>query len=82
MKTIDQILIRPLITGGRPDNVNMLISDENKQELLSHLPEETIPRIGAEPQTEWLRAIKGTGPMPGSSFDYSADLTETLWQRL
>ena len=25
---------------------------------------------------EWTAAIKGDGPMPGSSFDYGAELTE------
>jgi len=25
---------------------------------------------------EWIRAIKGEGPEPGSNFDYSARLTE------
>ena len=70
---------RPLITGGRPDNVNMLIPDSEKEELIANLPEPTIPRIGTGPQTEWLKAIKGTGPMPGSSFDYSADLTEMIF---
>ena len=28
------------------------------------------------PFQEWLRAIKGEDPMPGSNFDYSAGLTE------
>lgn len=30
------------------------------------------------PIQEWLAAIKGAGPMPGSSFDYAARLTEVV----
>ncbi len=30
------------------------------------------------PQQEWIRAIKGRGPAPGSNFDYAADLTEMI----
>ncbi|HCC69872.1 MAG TPA: gfo/Idh/MocA family oxidoreductase, partial [Bacteroidales bacterium] len=67
-----------LITGGRPDSVNLLIPDRGKEELRSGLPEKTIPRVEGGPQQEWLRAIKGKGPAPGSAFDYSADLTEMV----
>jgi hypothetical protein len=28
------------------------------------------------PFQEWIRAIKGEGPLPGSNFEYSARLTE------
>ena len=39
----------------------------------------TIPRVpGGRPQLEWLRAIKGEGPKPGSSFDYAGPLTEAV----
>lgn len=69
---------RSLITGGRPDNVNLLISDRGKEELRSELPEKTIPRAEGGPQQEWLSAIKGKGLLPGSAFDYSADLTEMV----
>ena len=40
-----------------------------------------IPRrtaVGDGPIEEWLRAIKGDGPAPGSSFDYAAPLTEVV----
>ena len=69
---------RSLITGGRPDNVNLLIPDREKEDLRSVLPEKTIPRVEGGPQQEWLRAVKGEGPLPGSNFDYSADLTEMV----
>ena len=41
-------------------------------------PEETIPRVEGGPFREWLRAIKGAGPEPGSNFSYSAKLTEII----
>ena len=41
-------------------------------------PEETIPRVAGGPFREWLRAIKGDGPEPGSNFTYSAKLTEII----
>ena len=36
------------------------------------------PLVGDGPIEEWLRAIKGDGPAPGSSFDYAAPLTEVV----
>ena len=36
------------------------------------------PPVGDGPIEEWLRAIKGDGPAPGSSFDYAAPLTEVV----
>lgn len=40
-----------------------------------------IPRTpwgGGGPIEEWVRAIKGEGPAPGSNFDYAAPLTEMV----
>lgn len=39
-------------------------------------PPETIPRVKGGTFREWLAAIKGDGPEPGSNFDYAAKLTE------
>lgn len=39
---------------------------------------EKLPAVGDGPIEEWLRAIKGEGPAPGSSFDYAAPLTEMV----
>jgi predicted dehydrogenase len=39
---------------------------------------EKLPPAGDGPIEEWLRAIKGEGPMPGSNFDYAAPLTEVV----
>ena len=69
---------RSLITGGRPDEVGLLISDQERETIVAELPEQTIPRVEGGPQQEWIRAIKGTGPAPGSNFDYAADLTEMI----
>jgi predicted dehydrogenase len=41
-------------------------------------PPESIPRVAGGPFREWLRAIKGEGPEPGSNFSYSAKLTEII----
>ena len=42
-------------------------------------PKRTIPRIpSGRPQIEWLTAIKGQGPRPGSNFDYAGPLTEVV----
>jgi hypothetical protein len=64
-----------LMTGGRPDSPELL-NDAIWQDFKRNLPPKTIPRIKGGPFVEWLRAIKGEGPMPGSNFDYAARLTE------
>ncbi len=37
-----------------------------------------LPEVGAGPIEEWIRAIKGEGPMPLSNFDYAVPLTEMV----
>jgi hypothetical protein len=45
--------------------------------LLRIYQSEPFPRVAEEdPQGEFCNAIKGTGPMPGSQFEYGARLTE------
>ncbi len=39
-------------------------------------PAETIPRVKGGSFREWIAAIKGDGPEPGSNFDYASKLTE------
>lgn len=41
-------------------------------------PVKVYPRIKGSQMDEWIRAIKGEGPKPGSSFDYAGPLTETI----
>jgi predicted dehydrogenase len=65
-----------LLTGVRPNKPKLLVPDEEWQEFLKNAPEQTIPRVGEEqPVQEWLDAIKNN-TLPGSNFDYGADLTE------
>ena len=67
---------KTLITGGRPNNPRLMVPDAEWNEFLKNAPEQTIPRVGEEqPQQEWIDAIKN-GTLPGSNFDYSADLSE------
>lgn len=67
---------KTLITGGRPNNPKLMVSDEEWKEFLKNAPEKTIKRVGEEqPQQEWIQAIKNN-TLPGSNFDYAADLTE------
>ena len=65
------------MTGGRPNQPRLLVSEEEWTDFKQNMPSQTIPRVGEEdPQGEWVNAIKGDGPMPGSTFDYASDLTE------
>lgn len=65
-----------LMTGGRPNNPKLLVSDEAWNEFLKNAPEKTIPRVAEEkPVHEWIDAIKNNS-LPGSNFNYAANLTE------
>jgi predicted dehydrogenase len=65
-----------LITGGRPNNPRLLMSNSDWNEFLKNAPEKTIPRVKEEgPVDEWVHAIKND-TLPLSNFDYSASLTE------
>jgi predicted dehydrogenase len=64
--------------GMRPESP-MLTPEARFMEMKGALHD--IPRrppVGGGPIEEWLRAIKGDGPAPGSSFDYAAALTEMV----
>ena len=68
---------RSLMTGGRPNKPQLLVSEQEQKDLQKLLKKQTIPRVAEEdPQGEWIRAIKEEGPMAGSPFSYGADLTE------
>jgi len=65
-----------LITGGRPNNPRLLMSDSDWTDFNKNAPEKTIPRIKDEtPVEEWVNAIKND-TLPLSNFEYSAGLTE------
>jgi len=68
-----------LITGGRPNNALRLSEPDKYAALRNSQPARTLPRIkGRNHWEEWTHAIKGTGPMPGSNFDYAAGLSQML----
>ena len=62
-------------TGGRPNDPR-LVNDDQWSEFKKNLPAETIRRIKGGHLQEWVDAIKGDGPAPGSNFDYASGLTE------
>jgi hypothetical protein len=49
-----------------------------RKDYRENKPEQSIPRVSGGPFREWLRAIKGDGPEPGSNFSYSSTLTEIV----
>lgn len=66
-----------IITGGRPNNAQLMMSKTEWDNWLENeMPEATIPRVEGGPQKEFLRAVKGDGPLPGSDFEYATRLTE------
>jgi predicted dehydrogenase len=69
---------KTLITGGRPNNPRLMVSEDEWKEFLKNAPAQTIPRVGEEmPQQEWVDCIKN-GTLPGSNFDYAASLNEMV----
>lgn len=69
---------KSLITGGRPNNPRLMIPDDEWNDFLVNAPAKTIPRtLEEQPQQEWINCIK-ENTLPGSNFNYSADLTEMI----
>lgn len=67
---------KTLITGGRPNKPRLMVSEEEWQEFIKNPPAQTFKRIGEEqPQQEWIDCIKNN-TLPGSNFEYAADLSE------
>jgi hypothetical protein len=64
-----------LFHGSTPESPRLL-STSAMDELRRNRPKRWLPRVQGGPIAEWLRAIKGQGPKPGSNFDYAADLTQ------
>ncbi len=56
----------------------LILPEDLSGEWKVNSPAHTIPRVAGGPFREWLRAIKGEGPEPGSNFDYAAKLTEII----
>ncbi|CAN5414378.1 Gfo/Idh/MocA family oxidoreductase [soil metagenome] len=55
-----------------------IVSKELHQEWKKNPPTQTLKRVAGGPFREWMRAIKGDGPEPGSNFTYAAKLTEIV----
>jgi hypothetical protein len=55
-----------------------IIDEALRQAWKANPPPQSIPRVPGGPFREWMRAIKGEGPEPGSNFTYSAKLTEII----
>lgn len=67
---------RCLMTGGRPNEPQLIMPDEEWKAFQKNLPAQTIARTFEEnPQREWLEAIKN-GTSCGSNFDYATPLVE------
>ncbi|MFZ4767977.1 MAG: Gfo/Idh/MocA family protein [Roseimicrobium sp.] len=55
-----------------------ILPEEVRKDWGANPPPKTIPRVQGGPFREWIRAIKGEGPEPGSNFTVSANLTEII----
>lgn len=67
---------KTLYHGERPNNPRLLVPEEEWEHFKKNRPAQTIPRVEEEkPVQEWVAAIKND-TLPGSNFDYGADLTE------
>ncbi|KAA3655737.1 MAG: gfo/Idh/MocA family oxidoreductase [Calditrichaeota bacterium] len=64
-------------TNHRSDSPRLLNLDEMRELNKLKLPEK-YPRVIGGPVEEFVRAVKGDGPMPGANFDYAAPLTEVM----
>ena len=67
-----------MIGCGTHAGAPVILPTELRQEWQAKPPAASIPRVAGGPFREWLRAIKGEGPEPGSNFTYSAKLTEII----
>jgi len=67
-----------LLGCGTHAGAPLILPGELRNEWKANPPAETIARVDGGPFREWLRAIKQTGPEPGSNFTYSAKLTEII----
>jgi predicted dehydrogenase len=56
----------------------LILPEELHKSWQANPPAPSIPRVAGGPFREWLRAIKGEGPEPGSNFTYGAKLTEII----
>ena len=63
---------------NRSNNPRLTSKEEMVAFKEAGFPEEKYPRVKSDgPVGEWIDAIKGDGPEPGSNFDYAAPFAET-----
>jgi hypothetical protein len=67
-----------LLGCGTHAGAPIILPEELRGTWKANPPAQTIPRVEGGPFREWLRAIKGEGPEPGSNFDCAARLTEVI----
>lgn len=67
-----------LLGCGTHAGVPVILPGDVRDAWHAKPPAATIPRVAGGPFREWLRAIKQTGPEPGSNFNYAAKLTEII----
>jgi predicted dehydrogenase len=64
-------------TNNRSDDPRLVDLDQMRALNKLKLPEK-YPRVEGGPIEEFVRAVKGEGPTPGSNFDYAAPMTEVM----
>ena len=67
-----------LLGCGTHAGVPVILPNEVRDAWHAKPPAATVPRVAGGPFREWMRAIKQTGPEPGSNFNYAAKLTEII----
>jgi len=64
-------------TNHRSDDPRLVDLDQMRALNKLKIPEK-YPRVEGGPIEEFVRAVKGEGPKPGSNFDYAAPMTEVM----
>ncbi len=67
-----------LLGCGTHAGTPLILPNELGESWKKNPPAQSIPRVAGGPFREWLRAIKGDGPEPGSNFQVAANLTEII----
>ena len=60
----------------RSNNPRFAVKDQMREYKQSGGVAQKYERVQGGPFREWIRAVKGEGPEPGSNFDYAAPLSE------
>ena len=65
-------------TDNRSSNPRLVNLDQMRAFNKAGFPAAKYPRVLDGPVAEWVRAVKGEGPQPGSNFDFAAPMTEVM----